>query len=105
MEDGKAKKILVVDDDEHQLVMLSDYLEFKNYEVIRARSGREGLKKLEADAPDLVLLDVMMAGMDGGDVAQAIRRDSRFDLLPIIFMTAAVSRDADSHRGRRSGIS
>jgi len=93
MGERDSKRILVVDDDEHQLIMLSDYLEFREFEVIRARSGKEALEKLNTEDPDLVLLDVMMPGMDGGDVAQAIRQDRRFREIPIIFMTAAARKE------------
>ncbi len=106
METRDKRRVLVVDDDEHQLVMLSDYLEFKNYEVIRARSGKEALDRMNEAVPDLVLLDVMMPGMDGGDVAQAIRREDRYHAVPIIFMTAAVRKEeVKVHEGLIGGDS
>ena len=55
-----AEKILVVDDTPLNVKMLADILTFKGYEVVTASGGKEGLAKVRADKPDLVLLDVMM---------------------------------------------
>ena len=60
-----AQKILVVDDMPQNVKLLADILTVKGYEVVTAASGSEGLERIKADCPDLVLLDVMMPGMNG----------------------------------------
>lgn len=81
-------KILVVDDTPLNVKMLADLLTFKGYQVITAASGAEGLAKVEAERPDLVLLDVMMPGMNGYEVCQTIRANAAYGILPVVMVTA-----------------
>ena len=82
------KKILVVDDTPLNVKMLADLLTFKGYHAITASSGAEGLAKIEAEHPDLVLLDVMMPGMNGYEVCQKIRANPATGVLPVVMVTA-----------------
>jgi CheY-like chemotaxis protein len=102
---GRTRKhILLVDDNEHLLVTLSDFLRFKDYDVTTARNGREALAILARVEPDLVLLDIMMPGIDGGDVAQIIQSNPRFARLPIIYLTAAATKqEVHAHGGVLGG--
>ena len=70
-----SAKILVVDDVAMNVKLLADLLAAKGYLICTAASGAEALARLEAERPDLVLLDVMMPGMSGYDVCRAIRAD------------------------------
>jgi DNA-binding response OmpR family regulator len=81
-------KILVVDDTPLNVKMLDDLLTFKGYRVSTAASGAEGLAKVESERPDLVLLDVMMPGMNGYEVCQAIRANPAYGILPVVMVTA-----------------
>ena len=100
MSDTARGRILIVDDDKHVLNVTGDFLAAHGYEVLRAASGREALRTLETETVDLILLDVMMPGMDGGDVAQAIRDNRRLQRLPVIYFTAAVdAREVERHGG------
>jgi CheY-like chemotaxis protein len=99
--DGAVATILVVDDDRDVRAFLSAALETMGYHVLVARDGREGLAKIRAAAPDLVLLDYAMPGLHGADVAKMARGDH--PNLPIVFVTgyaetdqleAALGRDA-----------
>jgi len=83
-----AQKILVVDDVAKNVKLLADVLAVKGYAVATAESGPLALAAIEAEAPDLVLLDVMMPGMSGYDVCRAIRGDPRHALLPVVLVTA-----------------
>lgn len=78
-------RILVVDDDTEILDMLSRGLKFEGYEVETAANGEKALLRFRESAPDLVLLDVMMPGMDGMEVAREMRklRDT-----PVLMLTA-----------------
>jgi two-component system response regulator VicR len=77
--------ILVVDDDERTQHMLGSMLRLEGYRVITADGGEEALKHFADKAPDLVILDIMMPGIDGYDLCQRIRQ---FSQVPIIMLTA-----------------
>src|SRR5216683_2749530 len=81
-------KILIVDDTPHNVKMLADLLAAKGYAIVTAVSGQEGLEKVEAEQPDLVLLDVMMPGMDGYEVCRRIRANPEYGILPVVMVTA-----------------
>lgn len=81
-------RILVVDDAPANVKLLDQVLRASGYEVVTAASGREGLEKLAATKPDLVLLDVVMPEMSGYDVCRAIRASSATVLLPVVMVTA-----------------
>ena len=85
---GKGEKILVVDDEEVNVEVFQSQLKHYNYEVIVAENGYEALRKLEAEQPDLVLLDLMMPGLPGHKVCQEMRRTKNYYELPIIILTA-----------------
>jgi len=81
-------KILVVDDTPKNVKLLADLLAVKGYDVVAAGSGKEALAKLEAENPDLVLLDVVMPEMSGYEVCEKIRQNPATRLLPVIMVTA-----------------
>lgn len=81
-------KILVVDDDEDIVDIVSYNLESDGYEVHTASNGHEGLKKALEITPDLILLDVMMPGLDGIETCIQMRQDPSLKKLIIMFLTA-----------------
>ena len=85
---SSAKTILVVDDVEKNVKLLADLLTFKGYVVVTAHGGREALEKVEAERPDLVLLDVMMPDLNGYDVCRKIRENPAMAILPVVMVTA-----------------
>jgi class 3 adenylate cyclase/CheY-like chemotaxis protein len=80
--------VLIVDDTPVNLKLLADLLAAKGYAVVTATSGAEALVKVEADAADLVLLDVMMPGMSGYEVCRKIRENPATAMLPVVMVTA-----------------
>ena len=80
--------ILVVDDVPKNVKLLADVLAVRGYRVSTAASGEEALAAIAADAPDLVLLDVMMPGINGYEVCRAIRADPAHAVLPVVLVTA-----------------
>ncbi len=84
--------ILIVDDEPKILRLVADYLEAAGFAVVTARSGDEAVMRARTEAPDLVVLDLGLPGMDGLDVTRAIRRSGD---LPIIMLTA---RDDETDR-------
>ena len=83
-----AARILVVDDTPVNLKLLADLLTAKGYVVTTAASGPEALEKIDAAAPDLVLLDVMMPGMSGYEVCRKLRENPALPMLPVVMVTA-----------------
>jgi class 3 adenylate cyclase len=81
-------RILVVDDTPSNVKLLADVLQARGYAVLTAANGAEALARTEHDAPDLVLLDVMMPGMSGYDVCRKIRANPATAMLPVVMVTA-----------------
>jgi len=81
-------KILVVDDTPQNIKVLDAILSPRGYTVVTANSGAEALQKVQTDAPDLILLDNLMPGMSGYEVAQRLRGDPATQFLPIVMVTA-----------------
>ncbi len=87
-------RILVVDDTEENRDILEMRLKSRGYEVITAVDGEDGLAKIRATLPDLVLLDVMMPKLDGFEVCRRVKADKSLPFIPIILVTAkADSKD------------
>ena len=85
---SSAPCILVVDDQPHNLALLTEVLENEKYEVWPATSGADALKKARMLLPDLILLDVNMPGMNGYKVCQQLKADPCTRLIPVIFVSA-----------------
>ena len=81
-------RILVVDDIATNRKLLADLLAVEGYDVVIATSGEEALARIDADKPDLVLLDVVMPGLNGYEVCERIRGDESSGVLPVIMVTA-----------------
>jgi len=92
-------RVLVVDDEEKNRMLLKDSLEVKGYEVNEATNGREALDKIAARAPDVVLLDVMMPEMDGYETCRILKGDPATAAIQVIMVTALSDREE-----RLSGI-
>ena len=96
------KKILVIEDDANIRESLVELLEMKSYTLLSADNGTDGLKLAQEQIPDLILCDVMMPGMNGYEVVEAIRKDSRLAKLPFIFLSAK-AMDSDVEYGKNLG--
>ena len=81
-------RILVVDDTPNNVTLLEDMLTARGYQVATATNGEEALARLAEEAPDLILLDVMMPGLDGFEVSERLRADGATRDIPVIFLTA-----------------
>lgn len=80
--------ILIVDDVVDNLHMLTDMLEVHGHQVQIATSGYEALEAIEQEKPDLILLDIQMPGMDGYEVCQRVKADTKTTDIPVIFLSA-----------------
>lgn len=94
--------ILVVDDDPNSRDIIRTYLESCGYTVATASDGKEALAKLEEVQPAIILLDVMMPGMDGWEVARIVKGHPNYRDVRVIMVTAR-SDFSDKHEGLRAG--
>lgn len=85
---GGKMRVLVIDDEAPIRLLCRVNLEAEGMAVLEAADGPSGLEKARTEQPDLVLLDVMMPGLDGWGVAEALLEDERTAEIPIIFLTA-----------------
>ena len=88
------KRILVVDDQPRDTRLLKLFLEQTNHYVVREENdARVALATAEQFEPDLILLDVMMPGVDGGELAARFKASPRLKSVPTVFLTAAVTKE------------
>lgn len=91
-------KILAVDDDPKILKLISMILTPEGYEVIPAPSGAEALSAVQAQAPDMIIVDLVLPDMNGAEIIQAVRE--KFDChAPAVFLTGMVTKDEELSRG------
>ncbi|RYZ39171.1 MAG: response regulator [Myxococcaceae bacterium] len=95
------KRLLIVDDELAIVEALQDILSLEGYDIDTAYNGDEGLQRLMAAKPDLVLLDLMMPVMDGGELLRRIRAHPDLRHIPVVVMSAGrlteEERRASSH--------
>lgn len=100
--EGKAKQILIADDEPDILEIISFNLEKEGYTVHTANNGNEAIEKAKQLNPDLIILDIMMPGKTGVEVCQILRSQPAFKDTLIIFLTA-LSDDASQIKGLETG--
>jgi two-component system cell cycle response regulator DivK len=83
-----SSRILVVEDNADNRVLIMDVLDSMNYEVIIATDGEEGVKKANAERPDLILMDISLPQMDGLTATRRIKATPELQHIPIIALTA-----------------
>ena len=95
-------KILVVDDVMPNVLLLKVMLTNEKFNIVTASNGEQAIEQVRNEKPDLILLDVMMPGMTGYEVAQVLQNDPETKEIPIIFLTA-LNTSEDIVRGFRMG--
>jgi DNA-binding response OmpR family regulator len=94
------KTILIIEDEPHIVLGLTDALEFEGFAVVSANKGKDGVQLARQEKPDAVLLDLMLPDANGFKVCEELRRFDRF--VPIIMLTAR-SQEVDKIRGLDAG--
>jgi len=97
-----GRKILIVDDDAFIRRPLEYILREEGFSPATAVDGEDCLKKVAADRPDLIILDVMMPGRDGFEVCRVLKNDPRYADIPIILLSAR-GREHDKEKGLSLG--
>jgi CheY-like chemotaxis protein len=98
----RPRRILIVDDEVDNRELLKIMLEWEGFESATAESGEEALAAIADHAPDLVLLDLMMPGLDGFDVADRMKQNSATRDIPIMIVTALSDAGSEA-RARTAG--
>lgn len=83
-----AKRILVVEDNPDNRILITDVLTSLSYEVIVAVDGEEGVSKAESEVPDLILMDLSLPHMDGWTATGHIKANEQLEHIPVIALTA-----------------
>jgi two-component system cell cycle response regulator DivK len=96
-------RILVVEDNPLNLKLVRDVLTASGYEVVEAQTGEAGVSLAADCAPDLVLMDLQLPGIDGYEAMRLIREDPRVAEVPIVALTAFAMRE-DRERTARAGF-
>jgi len=104
MMNTEKKRILAVDDQPRNTRLLKLYLEqTNNYMVKEENDAKAALSAAEEFQPHLILLDVMMPGMDGGELAACFKASPKLKAVPIVFLTATITKEEVEASGGRVG--
>jgi CheY-like chemotaxis protein len=85
-----SQRVLIVDDDPNARALCSINLLLEGIEVLEAEDGHRGLARARLETPDLVVTDVAMPGLDGFELAEALRSDGNTARIPLIFLSGEV---------------
>ncbi|MBA4318717.1 MAG: response regulator [Flavobacterium sp.] len=97
------RTILIIEDNEQNMYMLTYLLEIKNYNVIQSYNGLDGIALAEKHCPDAILLDIQLPEMDGYSVAISLRKNSLLTNTPIIAVTS-YAMVGDKEKAFASGV-
>jgi signal transduction histidine kinase/ActR/RegA family two-component response regulator len=99
----RNERILIVEDTDSIIMLLSEYLRYRGYQILVARNGAEGVKLAREEKPDLILMDVMMPVMNGVEATEKIRAEKDLLDIPIIALTA-LAMAGDRERCLKAGM-
>ena len=99
-----GNRVLLIEDDPRTMAVMESALVAKGYSVLKAEDGRQGIEVAQREAPDLILLDLMMPGMSGFEVAEQLGAGERTKAVPIIVMTAMPLSASDKERLHRAVV-
>ena len=85
-----AKRILLIDDEQDLLFVVSHGLKKRGYEVFLGRDGREALALTQQLMPDLIILDVHLPVMDGDEVARILKKDEKLKHIPVFLISSVI---------------
>jgi DNA-binding response OmpR family regulator len=95
--------ILLIDDEAQMLTLLADILEVRGYSVIATDNGVDGYNLAKSKRPDIIILDIAMPDVDGGQVAQQLRETPQTEHIPIIFLTGLLSKEIEANNKHMVG--
>ncbi len=83
-----AERVLIAEDNEKNMKLFRDVLQVRGYETLEATTGEQAIELATQHTPDLVLMDIQLAGMDGLEALRRLREDERTAAIPVIALTA-----------------
>jgi CheY-like chemotaxis protein len=92
MDEIQLKKILIVDDEIDVLAHLANFLKRLGYQVFFTDKGKEALQIVDQESPDLIILDLILPDIFGGDVAAELARKTKTSSIPIVFLTGLLTK-------------
>lgn len=92
------KKILIVDDDENFLVMLGSRLAHAGYAVRKALNGKDAVTTAKKELPHLIISDIAMPDLDGGEMSNVLSQDSATKDIPVLFLTGLLRKEEEGER-------
>ena len=100
----KYKKILIVDDDQVNLKMLRKIFNSNEYHVLQASGGYEAVYIAKNNHPNLIILDIVMPDLDGGEVAAILKKDPSTQNIPIIFLSSLIKKEEEQCSSTQDGV-
>ena len=97
-----SKRILIVEDQEDNRMIMRDVLSAAGYELIEAVNGKDGISRAQSDRPDLILMDIQMPVLDGYEATRQIKADPNLKSTPIIAVTS-YALSGDEAKARAAG--
>jgi len=101
--DDKSKNILVVDDDQDVIDIITLSLRDKGFSLVSASNGIEALEKLKIFIPNLIILDIHMPKMDGYEFIKRLKKEAKFNSIPVIVLTGTYISKEDIQHGLKLG--
>ena len=95
--------ILIVEDNEKNMKLVRDILQFRGYKTLEAATGAEGVRLAREQQPDLILMDIQLPDIDGIAALREIRKDAALDATPVLAVSASVMPE-DQHKIVSSGF-
>ena len=93
---GSGRKVLIVEDNHMNMVLVKEILTLNGYEIVEAESGCEAIKVLDAERPDIILMDLHLPGMDGITATRIIKSEERNKSIPVLALTASAMRGEEA---------
>jgi len=91
---GKGEKILIIDDEENLVDLISNILKHEGFVTVSAYNGKDGLEKAKQEKPHIIILDIMMPQMDGFEVLKRLKEYEETKDIPVIMLTAKTEDSA-----------
>lgn len=101
---SKTRKILIVDDNRTMLKVLEKLLKSAGFEVVAADKGTDALRLAAQEKPHLIISDVNMPGMDGGELAARLKESPRTKRIPVVFLTSLITQKDAGSRSKGDNI-
>jgi two-component system cell cycle response regulator DivK len=100
---GDGTLVLIVEDNDKNLKLARDVLQFHGFRTVEATTGEQGVAVAREQRPDLILMDIALPGMDGVDATQQIKADPAMASIPVVALTASVMQ-SDRARFEQAGF-